>query len=121
MIAPYACDPPRNGGMVRIVNLRRGLAKYFDLTFVAPRGSSEPTDVKDAVSVVVDGRRFARLRALRGPRPYHSELWRHRQMYEVVERELAGSPFDVIYCHHIYSAEYVPRNCAVPIVIDQQN
>jgi glycosyltransferase involved in cell wall biosynthesis len=121
MIAPYACDPPRNGGMVRVVRLRRELAKHFELTYVAPSGSTRPLDVVRAVEVEGDRRRLAKLRAILGTRAYHSHLWASRKMSEAVAQQLAGGHFDLVYCHHIYASELVPFDSRVPIVIDQQN
>jgi polysaccharide biosynthesis protein PslH len=107
--------------MVRIASLRRGLADHFDVTYVAPAGPADPTDVQRAVSVRIAKRPGSRLRALLSSEAYHAHLWADPAMNQAVRAELARQRFDFVYCHLIYSVDYLPPDSRTPIVIDQQN
>ena len=126
MIAPVDPFPPNNGGLVRIVELFRGLSRYHDVVLVYPNGRGATGSSKayvhggSTIAVPSVSSRPRRLSALISSWPYHAKLYYSQELDLAVSRLLNSEDFSLCYCHFVYSLPYVQASI-VPVVLDQQN
>jgi len=53
--------------------------------------------------------------------PYHAQLYRSSVVAAAVAEQLRRDNIDLIYCHFLYSAQYLPRSVGVPVCVDPHN
>ncbi len=127
MLAPAFPWPANTGGLVRIAEVFRGLQKHFRVTLMAPGAGNVPSDLTAGDSKVVAtpqatlGRVRVLTRFLLSRDPYHATTYQSRAMARKVEAYLQHDPVDLVYCHFIYSLEYIPSSLRIPVCVDSQN
>lgn len=108
----------------------KGLSGLHEVVLIAPMEKSHlahpllsaPTALRDRIRVVpIGGRQMRRLRGIFSTQPFHCSTCSSDDVRRVVESELAGGGYDLIYCHFIYAIQYLPAKCELPVVVDQQN
>ena len=129
MISPKIPWPPTTGGMVRVAEIFKNLIKYWCITFITPiYGSLLETRTHipenmnaEVILAATSSRSWKRIRGVVSKRPYHYELYRSSETRELVAQQIKNKHFDLIYCHFLYSLQYIPENVNIPILVDQQN
>lgn len=126
--------PTNTGGRVRIAAIATGLSRDYRVVFVAPQTPNDSRVLPDLLTqnqrieihpVLVDPGLTWKVRAatrfaITGT-PVHCALYAYPEMRRYVMQLLTEHRFDLIYCHFIYSFEYLPSIVDIPIVLDQQN
>ncbi len=120
--------PANTGGLIRIKEVLRGLARHHDVTFVCPQPTT--TDASELIRMTGCRLRTAtnarvthlkRFRALLSPRPYHVALYASAKLKHLVADSLSRDVFDLVYVHFLRSLQFLPRNISIPVVLDQHN
>jgi glycosyltransferase involved in cell wall biosynthesis len=125
MLAPILPWPADTGGLVRMTALYRGLRRHYDVSFIAgfPSGAT-PAALDEGVEVVngrLPGFGLRLVRMLLSRRPYHEALYACRRTRARAAALLRRRPADLVFCHFIYSVQYLPRAAGAPVCVDQQN
>lgn len=131
MISPVPISPANVGDRVRIKHIALGMAKYHDITFVAPIYEGEENEEKEHIQIekiinyhpirVKPVGFVSKIGALFSRWPYHTKLRYSSVFDQQVKSFLKEGKFDLIYCHLLQTLPYVVPITSIPIVLDQQN
>lgn len=127
MLTPAFPWPANTGGLVRIAEVFKGLRRHFRVTLIAPGQCNIPSDLIDANSEIrivtpPSNRRLSTLpKMLLSRKPYHAMLYRSESMVRAVASCLENERIDLIYCHFIYTSEYLPPSTRIPVCLDSHN
>jgi glycosyltransferase involved in cell wall biosynthesis len=125
MLSPEAPWPATTGGLVRIAAVLNQMARYCDVTFIAPRRPDQRVPVDSRIrflcpEVAPSGAVRRGLALLDPTRPYHVAAYSRRSVAQLVRNELSRQPYDVVYSHFLYHLGYLGES-TVRVVVDQQN
>ncbi len=131
MLSPVIPWPANGGGLVRILEIVRGLSEGSEITFIAPVPSARMQDFRDferriqatviGVAISPLAVRTRRIAALGSTRPFHTAATDFPAVRRTVMRVLATTRFDVIYAHFLTALRYLPDRVDVPVLVDSQN
>lgn len=129
MIAGRPAWNAQTGGGIRITQIAHGLSKQYDLTFLThalPGNTKQTQNQSDAfdgqlVILPLQYQRHKQVVGLLSHRPYACEVFWSSAMYRTVKQHIEKQHFDLIYCHGLETLQFVPKECSIPIILDQQN
>ena len=132
MISPIPIFPTNVGDRVRIWQLAKGLARYFEVTLLLPTDEQTKNwhslatghDIPNLSIVPVQSKPpnpLKRLRSLLSPSPYHVALRYRKALAQKVKELSQKHTYDLIYCHQIYTLPYLVADSSIPAILDQHN
>lgn len=132
MISPIPIFPTNVGDRVRIWQLAKGLATYFELTLLLPTDEQTKNwhslvtghDIPNLSILPVESRphhALKRLRSLLSSWPYHVALRYREALAQSVKELVSKHTYHLIYCHQIYTLPYLVAGSSIPAILDQHN